>query len=403
MNAFHFPEGFLWGAATSSYQVEGNNVYSDWWEWERRGKVKYLSGEACRHYQLFERDFSLAKSLGHNAHRISIEWSRVEPNKGKWDEAELKHYCEVMRALKERDLKPVVTLHHFTSPKWLFEEGGWLKGITVRYFCRYVERIVEAIGKDVRYWITINEPLVFVYYCYVKGIWPPGERSILKAIRVMRNLISAHKKAYKQIHKIYKKHSWMEPSVGIAKNMRIFEPCLFNHPYLNRFRASFRDLFFNRLMLEELVKDRTLDFIGVNYYTREFVRLGGICKDRHHNIERLNSLGWEVYPEGLFKVLLRLKKYRLPIMITENGTCQEDDSQRWRFIFDHLVKLKQAMERGAEVIGYLYWSLLDNFEWDKGFSPKFGLIEVNYKTFERNIRESALAFASVCENNRLEI
>ncbi len=219
----------------------------------------------------------------------------------------------------------------------------------------------------------------------------------------MRNLISAHKKAYKKIHKIYQRYSWMEPKVSIAKNMRIFQPCLFEHPYVNRFCASLRDLFFNRLMLEELVKTRTLDFIGLNYYTREFVRFRGICKDEHHKIERLNSLGWEVYPEGLLKVLLETyKKYKLPIMITENGTCQEDDSQRWQFILDHLVNLKQAMARGVEVTGYLYWSLLDNFEWDEGFSPRFGLIEVDYRTFKRKTRESALAFASVCKNNRLE-
>ncbi len=403
VNTFYFPKGFLWGAATSSYQVEGMNLYSDWWEWERQGRVKYLSGEACRHYWSFEEDFDLAKSLGHNAHRLSIEWSRIEPKRDKWDEAELRHYCEVIRALRKRNLEPIVTLHHFTNPKWLSEEGGWLKGRTVRYFCRYVERIVETIGKDVQYWITINEPMVFVYYSYIKGIWPPGEKSIFKAIRVMRNLISAHKKAYKKIHKIYQKYNWMEPGVSIAKNIRIFQPCLFNHPYVNRFCASLRDLFFNRLMLEELVKTRTLDFIGLNYYTREFVRFRGICKDGHHKIERLNSLGWEVYPEGLLKVLLETsKKYKLPIMITENGTCQEDDPQRWQFILDHLVNLKQAMERGVEVMGYLYWSLLDNFEWDEGFFPRFGLIEVDYRTFKRKTRESALAFASVCKNNRLE-
>ncbi|MCM8796258.1 MAG: family 1 glycosylhydrolase, partial [Candidatus Omnitrophica bacterium] len=234
-----FPQNFLWGAATSAYQVEGNNIYSDWWEWERRIGLKEVSKEACRHYDLYKQDFDLAKNLNHNAHRLSIEWSRVEPRKDKFLDKEIDHYLEVVRCLREYGMEPIITLHHFTNPFWFAQCGGWQEKFAIDYFLDYVKRLVEALAKTVRYWITFNEPLVYVYHAYILGLWPPQEKSILKAMRVIENLICAHLKSYKLIHKIYKQKKLSSPYVSIAKNMQYFMPC---QPTLrNRLAVYLRD------------------------------------------------------------------------------------------------------------------------------------------------------------------
>jgi len=179
-----FPKDFLWGAATSAYQVEGENSNSDWWEWEKRGRGKEPSGQACRHYELYKEDFDLAKSLNHNTHRLSVEWSRIEPQEGVFSDKELAHYQQVLTALRERNLKPLVTLHHFTNPVWFSRIGGWENKRSIDYFLRYTKRVVEALGNQVEYWMTINEPLVYAYHAYILGVWPPEKKSVFAARRV---------------------------------------------------------------------------------------------------------------------------------------------------------------------------------------------------------------------------
>ena len=403
-----FPKNFLWGAATSSYQVEGNNSFCDWWDWELKGKLEFHSGIACNHYELYQEDFDIAKALGHNCHRFSIEWSRVEKEEGIFDEKELNHYRDVVRALRERNLEPVVTLHHFTNPNWLLEKGGWDNPEIVDYFLRYVEKIVSYLADDVTYWVTINEPMVFVYNSYLLGIWPPQKKSFSHSMKVMRNLIKAHNKAFSLIHKIYKDKLLAKPRVGIAKNTRLFMPCLYKNYLINKLAARFRDRFFNQIFLDAIKKHS--DFIGVNYYTRDIVIVKNLslnafwannCGDSHHIITWRNSLGWETYPEGIFDSLVSLKKYNLPILITENGSCQEKDENYFRFIYEHLKYVKKAIDLGVPVIGYIYWSLMDNFEWDKGFGPRFGLVEVDYNSLKRTIRKSAWDFSTICKNNSL--
>jgi len=192
MTSFQFPDGFLWGAATSAHQVEGNNIHNDWWSWEQAGRVKEPSGIACDHYRRFAEDFDLAVSLGHNAHRLSIEWSRIEPAKGQFNDEALAHYQEVVRALRQRNLEPIVTLHHYTSPQWLSDAGGWTNTNVVDWFGRYTERIVKVLGTLVRYWVTINEPMVFVNMHYLEGVGPPGGHELKPALRVIEHLIRAH-------------------------------------------------------------------------------------------------------------------------------------------------------------------------------------------------------------------
>jgi len=402
-----FPKDFFWGAATAAHQVEGNNVNNDWWEWEKRVGLKETSGLACRHYELYQQDFDLARDLGHNAHRLSIEWSRIEPEEGKFSKKELEHYREVILSLKERDIEPIVTLHHFTNPLWFANLGGWQNKLADKYFLRYVERIVEALADQVCFWVTINEPMVYVYHSYVLGVWPPQEKSFLKAKRVTDNLASAHIKAYRLIHRIYKERNLSSPLVSIAKNLQAFEPP--DNTLKNKFAAYLRARSFNFAFLNKLVRYKTLDFIGINYYTRSLVAVQGwhlknllldIGKSNQPPLKK-NSLGWDIYPQGLYNLLLRLRWYNLPVFILENGICTEDDNLRWEFIREHLENLYLAVREGVRVLGYIYWSLIDNFEWDKGFGPRFGLIEVDYNTYKRTVRESARKFAEVCKTGYL--
>ena len=403
-----FPKDFFWGAATSAYQLEGNNTHSDGWEWEKRVSLRESSGEACRHYELYKQDFDLARSLNHNCHRLSIEWSRIEPQEDQFSPSEIQHYKEVILSLRERNLEPIVTLHHFTNPLWFSRLGGWQNKKAVFYFLRYVNRIVQELANQVRYWVTINEPLVYVYHAYILGIWPPQEKSLFKAQRVKEKLILSHIESYRLIRQIYKEKNLSSPLVSIAKNTQAFMPCI---PALrNKIATYLRDRYYNLELVERLIRARTLDFIGINYYSRSLVETRGwglrslimdVCEKNHSQLKK-NSMGWDIYPEGLYSLLLKFERFSLPIFILENGICTDDDILRWDFICQHLKSIHLAMREGANVLGYIYWSLLDNFEWDKGFGPRFGLIEVDYHTYKRTIRESARKLSLVYRTGRLD-
>ncbi|MCF7835555.1 MAG: glycoside hydrolase family 1 protein [Candidatus Marinimicrobia bacterium] len=361
-----FPKNFLWGAATSSYQVEGGNK-NDWTSFVDAGK-------ACDHYNRFEEDFDIAKSLGHNVHRFSIEWSRVEPREGEFDEVEIEHYKKVVNALRERGVEPFVTLYHWTLPTWLSKKGGWLHKDTPKYFERYVRKIITSCG-DVKFWVTINEPNIYTSNSFLKGVWPPQKKSIFKYFKVLKQLTKAHKNSYKAIKKT-NPEAW----VGISKNNIYFEKILF------------ANYFWNKRFLNKIKKQQ--DFIGLNYYFH--YKLSG------NDNKQVSDMGWEIYPEGIYHVLKGLKKYNKPIYITENGLADSKDEKREKFIKSHLRYVHKAISDGVDVRGYMHWSLLDNFEWDKGFWPRFGLVEIDYKTMERKIRKSALEYAKICKSNFLE-
>jgi len=403
-----FPKDFFWGAATSAHQVEGDNCNCDWWEWEMQGAAREKSGKACRHYEYYQEDFDIAQSLNHNCHRISVEWSRIEPHEGEFCDAQISHYREVVSALRQRGIEPVVTLHHFTNPLWFSRKGGWEQKSSRAYFVRYARRIAEALCDKVSFWATINEPLIYVYEAYLIGAWPPQKKSLSAAHKVAHNFSCAHIQAYKAIHALYAQKKLPAPKVSIAHNIRAFVPC--RDSLKNRLACYLRNKYFNFSILDTLARHHSLDFIGINYYSRDLIDLGpwdisgilmGTCK-KHHDILPKNSLGWEIYPQGFYDLLIRLKKYNVPLFVLENGACTDDDALRWDFIYGHLKALSSAMQQGVKVQGYLYWSLVDNFEWDKGFGPRFGLVEIDYRTFERRIRLSAKRFAAVCKSGTLE-
>jgi beta-glucosidase len=409
---FDFPPGFLWGAATSSHQVEGDNRWNDWWQHEQAGRLPHRSGAACRHYELFEQDFDLARRLGHNAHRLSLEWSRIEPREGVRDDAALDHYQRVIGALRQRGLEPIVTLHHFTNPAWFHASGGWLRRDAAHLFARYAECVGRRLAPEVRYWLTVNEPTVLVMQGYVNAAWPPFLRSAWrKATLACRNLARAHVAGYRALHRCR-----ADCRVGFAHSAPQVVPC---DPRSRRDRiaAWIRDLILNRAFFAMIgARPRwrpngALDFIGLNYYTRTVIRSGGwsprgllgqTCHQPHHSDQGpLSSIGWEVYPTGLLAVLRRFSTFGLPLLITENGIATDDEHLREAFLVEHLEQLAIAIAERVDVIGYLYWSLMDNFEWDHGLAPHFGLAAVDETSGQRRIRPAAERLAQICRDNRL--
>lgn len=314
-----------------------------------------------------------------------------------------------------------MTLHHFTNPQWFARRGGWLAEDAPLIFARYVREVSRRVGGKVRFWITINEPMVYVYYGYVIGSWPPGERSFDAATRVLRNLLIAHVRAYQELHSICDGLTGAPVSVSIAKHLTHFAPCRKNS-LSDRFAVFLRNQFFNAMCFsalstgflffpgvfcERLPGERTLDFLGVNYYRRDFIRFGGlrdqgplgeICEDAHHagQIAERNSMGWEIYPEGLYRVLAALRRFSLPVLICENGVATDDDTQRVRFIESHVQSIERVRSEGLDVSGYLYWSLFDNFEWAEGYKPRFGIVEVGAADKTRKVRPSAHVLSRVC-------
>lgn len=388
---------FLWGSATSAYQVEGGNKWCDWYEWEKK-KGQEACGQAVQHYKRFSEDFALAKSLGHKAHRFSIEWSRLEQEPGVFVSSELEHYAKVIAELKRNNLKVFLTLHHFTLPAWLARLGGWENAASINYFKRYVSLIIKEFGNDIDYWLTINEPLVLATEGYLYGHWPPQVKSHRRMVQVVKNLTKAHQEAYSLIHQNITK-----ARVGLAHNFFSLEP-LHRGNFLDKLAVTRADNFWNKWIIN--LTSPNHDFLGVNYYfhQRAFTSLNwqrgfvSFADPKKLNKET-SSLGWEIYPSGLEEVLVKLgQEYNLPIFVTENGLAPNNEEQREQFIIKSTQALARARARGAKVGGYLYWSLLDNFEWDKGFGPKFGLVEVDRSTFERRPRKAARVYADICTN-----
>lgn len=402
--AFRFPDGFLFGAATAAHQVEGDNRHSDWWESERAGRLPVPSGEACRHWQLFREDFALARRFGHTAHRFSIEWSRIEPEPGRFDDDALDHYVQVVDELRRLGIEPVVTLQHFTLPRWFAARGGWWRRRHVDCFARYVDRVAARLAHRVRFWITVNEPTVWAKHACLLGDWPPHRaRDPLAAARAILAMARAHRRAFEILHR----HR-PDAMVGIAHSAPFVEPARPGDPR-DRFVAFARELALNRLPL--VLVRRHLDFLGVNYYTRALVfwDTGGTAplfgRDWPHAHGRaprhFSDMGWEIHPEGLYRQLLRLSRLGLPLMVTENGLATADEELRTRFLEDHLAAVARALAGGVPVLGYLWWSLLDNFEWDSGFAPRFGLFATDYATFERRPRPVAFRFAEIIRDRSL--
>ncbi len=376
-----FPKDFLWGSATASYQVEGGIDNCDWAVLAGQSKKIPVCGRACEHYERYSEDFDIIETLNQNAHRLSVEWARIEPEEGVFSKEALGHYIEVLKDLKKRKIHSSVTIWHFTLPIWFYEKGGFEKEENIFYFVRYARKVIETLGDFAGDFSSMNEPMVYTSNGYIRGNWPPFKRNFFLHFKVLKNLAKAHNEIY-----AWKKIAKPEIILGAVKNNILFE----GRGFISKKIAKVLFWFWNDRFLA-MVKDST-DFIGLNYYFHTV-----IFGSKNNNPR--NDMGWEIYPEGIYHLLVDLKKYNKPIYVTENGLADEKDTLRGAFISDHLMWVAKAIRDGVPVRGYYYWSLLDNFEWALGFEKRFGLVEINYDTMERKIRPSALVYKYICEHN----
>jgi beta-glucosidase len=418
IQAIHrFPDNFLWGTATSSHQVEGENTNNDWWDWEQQPEriIKgHSSGKACDWWGgRWEEDFDRANDGGQNAHRMSIEWSRLEPSPGVWDEEAIAYYRQILQGAKDRGLTPIVTLHHFSNPMWLVEQGGWKNPEVVSYFEKYVRKVVSSLKDLVKIWVTINEPNVYAVYGYLEGLFPPGEKDLGATFVVIQHLVQAHAATYHAIHEISP-----NASVGLSHYYRGMEPAKKGSP-LDRWVTGIRDRNFNelfpravhdgkirflgrRIKVPEAI--RTQDYFGLDYYSSELVAFDPMnpkmifSRGFYPKDAVLSGTGFIMdSPEGFWKALKYAHSFDLPIYVMENGVEDASDQMRPRYLAHHIRQLWAAVNFNWKVKGYFYWTLVDNFEWERGWTQQFGLWELDVETQERHKRLSADFYTDICK------
>jgi len=419
---YHFPRGFLWGTATSAHQVEGNNTNNQWWLWEQAGRTDGKSGLACDWWGgRWRENFDRAAEGGQNAHRMSVEWSRIQPTPDTWDEDALERYRAMLRGLRERGITPMVTLHHFSDPLWFYEMEGWENGDAPKLFEKFVRKTVEALKEYCSLWCTINEPNGYAINGYTLNVagFPPGKNSLKLALKVIANMIRGHAAAYHAIHEIQP-----EARVGFAAYYRSFVPY---HPWSPLDRFVTKNIFngvnngFPSALATGVMKTPlgnfnipeakgTQDYFGFNYYTRDFVTfditkpatLFGryfFRKDAEVSENRFSANE----PEGMFEGLKWAHRMfpDLPIIVTENGVEDSTDWLRPRFIAEHIHQVWRATNFNWRIKGYFHWSLVDNFEWERGWTQRFGLWALDENTQKRTKRPSADLYAEICRENGL--
>jgi beta-glucosidase len=423
-----FPEGFLWGTASSSYQCEGDNKNNQWYRWEQQGHI--FTGERCgkaaNWWERAESDFARAEQMENNALRLSLEWSRIEPKEGHWDSEALDRYRTMLADLHNRHLKPIVTLHHYTEPQWFAERDGFANEDNIRFFVRYVIHAVQNLHDLCDFWITINELNAYVASGYVLGSYPPGKHDLVCAKRVLRNLVQAHIEAFYAIRCLQP-----EAQIGYCLDYRLFDPAHTLSP-LDHSLARLYETFFSWATLQAGETGRftfpldmliapiahaagARDYHGVNYYTREmvgfdptipsemFVRRFALPGSEYSDPGRDNNFE-EIYPAGLYRVLKsvhRRTRGNKPLYITENGFRDATDTRRPQALLEHLAMVHRAIREGIPVRGYLHWSLVDNFEWTEGWGAHFGLIGMDPLTQERTPRRSSDLFGDICRANAI--
>jgi beta-glucosidase len=444
------PEDFLWGVSTSAYQTEGNNTRCDYDQWNRAGHGAELNGMAANSYELFDLDSELARAIGVGVFRMGIEWSRVEPEKGRFDSAELQHYRAVLESIRSRGMRPFVTLHHFTNPLWVAQQGWWLAPEVIEDFAGYARRMAEEYGDIVDDWITFNEPAIYATGTYWAKLYPGGSLlNMEKATTALRHMIYAHAAAYDAIHAAdridaygtgrpcrvgfveasYPTHAAdaaSEEDVAAAGrfdsffNLQIYDALVYGslEPWLEPRRQVSGGSPGGHQATEQPphpeLAGRT-DYVGINYYSPLYVRsFPGILPPleaapcyapieflcfRHGRPDVVRGdNGNEVSPEGLLEVIEKYAPYGLPLIVTENGIATTDGRMRSWFILGHIEQIEKALAMGYRVEGYFHWSLIDNFEWLSGYSMRFGLYRVDFETFERTPTEAVQAYREIIES-----
>jgi beta-glucosidase len=399
-----FNDNFLWGASIAMYQTDGGDA-SQWAKWEHenaeqlaanyeknfqhfpgferfldeaKDPANYIAADGIRHREHFHDDFDILKSLGFSAFRFSIEWCRVEPKPGEFNTEEIEFIREYIRELKARGILPTMTLWHFTFPQWFADLGGFENAKNIKYFERYCKYVLEELKDDIEWIYTINEPMVYTFCSFGSGEWPPAKKSpFIHLIKIVTNLAKAHNVIYKTAKKI-------NPNFKISVAQNTASTVVGEKGIKAKFNKWFGDFNRDNYFLNRTYKN--MDFLGINWYNSDTYYANGVKNPN----EKLNDLGWDMRPFDFHIALERLwNKYHLPILVTENGLANGDDSDRLWWIQETIKALVTAQNNGVKLLGYQHWSAFDNFEWDKGYWPRFGLIEVHRSNMVRKVRESA--------------
>jgi beta-glucosidase len=418
-----FPDGFLWSTATAAHQVEGDNTNSDWWEYENRPNSPCYepSGSAIEHYKRYTRDIALLAKLGFNTYRFSVEWARIEPSEGSFDVTQLDHYRRVVEAVRKAKLTPMVTLNHFTLPLWVAKQGGWLAPTTPALFERYTRKVVEALGDNVGWYCTINEPGMVALGGYMGDFtFPPGVTGVANWKQAIATLKESHRRSRGAVKQLRP-----DSRVGQTHAMHEWESSPGGTGVMNYLRRMNEDTFL------EAGKDD--DFIGVQTYTRMSVDLplvvgnvfgaalavpalearlaahararqkSGPTKQPDPSAVRRTQMAWEFRPQAVAAAVRRAASVLpgKPIVVTEHGVATADDAERVEFIKGGLAALHAVIADGIPLLGYTHWSAFDNFEWAQGYRMAFGLIAVDRKTQERTVKPSGRLLGEIARSNKL--
>ena len=410
---FKLRENLLLGTATAATQIEGGDENNNWARFAAEGKVDDGTSptRANDHYNRFREDIDLMAEMGLEIYRFGIEWSRIEPERGSYSAEALAHYREEIEYILSKGIRPMLTLHHFTNPLWFEDMGAWCNRDSVNIFLAFADKVLDAVGDLIGDYITINEPNVYATNSLFYGIWPPEKKSMKALVQAFSNMTEAHIKAYELIHKkraaLGKKRE--ETLVSFANHLRVFEPKNKKNLW-HRFAARLSEYLFQSAITEAMMTGKCrfpvlkrrgiacgkyYDFIGINYYTRSTCE--GIADGVREGSD-INDLGWEIYHEGLIRLSNRLSdKYgrEYPVFVTENGTCDNSDSFRSRFIYD---QLKLVSETDNRIERYYHWSFIDNFEWREGESARFGIVHIDYETQKRTVKSSGKLYSSIIQN-----
>ena len=442
-----FKNNFIFGLATASYQIEGAAVEDgrspSIWDTFCKTPGKVYEGHtgdvACDHYHRYKEDVEILKEIGVDAYRFSISWSRIFPEHGKYNPKGMEFYKKLIAELIKNNIEPTVTLFHWDLPMWAYDMGGWLNRDSVKWFQEYAVKVFEELNDSVKFWITHNEPSCASILGYNLGVHAPGHKNTREALIAAHHILLSHGAAVEA----FREFGFKDGKIGITLNLTPFYSVsdskedvdasyrcdgLSNRWFLDPiFKSSYpedlKKVFIKMAGEFDFIKGRDLqkisiknDFLGVNYYSRALVKFFQDSELNYQNVEgnlKKTAMGWEIYPEGLYDIIVRLrKKYtRLPIYITENGAAFDDvlsekkrinDVERINYIKRHLIKVADLNQQGADIRGYYLWSLMDNFEWAYGYSKRFGIVYVDFKTQERILKDSALWYQNVIKNRSIE-
>lgn len=413
-----FPKDFILGSSTAAYQIEGNNVSSDFWaeEYAEGSPYKDKSGDTVNHYNLYKEDIELMARLGLKAFRFSIEWSRVEPEEGQFSNVAIDHYKKVLECCHQNGITPVVSMHHFSSPKWLMRLGGWKNPEVIKYFSRYCQIVFNKVGHLIPYVLTLNEvnlPVmlreVFTEIGFIPPVgvtreaWvaPKWRESAAKLCgTTLENYFTFHmisdassiailKEVHRQARATIRA---IQPDTKIGCSMAL--PDIRSIPGGEELAKKKWELYF-RQFKDMLIDD---DFFGLQNYTQEVYGPTGQVKPLDK--KKLTQMGYEYAPQALEQVIQKVaKEISIPIMVSEHGVATDNDQQRITFIEEGLKGIVHCIDSGIDVLGYLHWSTFDNYEWSAGYSMRFGLIDVNRDTFERTVKESGIYLGSIAKEH----